>query len=80
MFGQSGRILARLPGDFHINPVLARLIVNRDVREPEDIRKYLYGDTNDFYPPEQMKDLTKAADMIMAAIKAGKKNCGRFGF
>ena len=51
-FGQIAR-------DFHINPVLARLIVNRDVREPEDIRKYLYGDTNDFYPPEQMKDLTK---------------------
>ena len=65
-FGQIAR-------DFHINPVLARLIVNRDVREPEDIRKYLYGDTKDFYPPEQMKDLTKAADMIMVAIKAGKK-------
>lgn len=59
--------------DFGINPVLARLIVNRDVREPEDIRKYLYGNEKDFYDPVLMKDLKKAADMITAAIGSGKK-------
>ena len=55
--------------DFGINPVLARLIVNRDVREPEDIRKYLYGNEKDFYDPALMKDLTLAADMVDAAIE-----------
>ena len=41
----------KIAREFHINPVLARLIVNRDVRERDDIRKYLHGSEKDFYDP-----------------------------
>lgn len=36
---------------FHIDPVVARIIRNRDVTEEADIRKYLYGGQEDMYAP-----------------------------
>lgn len=63
----------KIAQDFHINPVLARLIVNRDVREYEDIRKYLYGTEKDFYDPLLLKDLKLAADMLLEAVKNKEK-------
>lgn len=58
---------------FNISPVIARLIVNRDVRDEENIRKYLYGNENDFYDPKLMKDLEKASTMILSAIEKRTK-------
>lgn len=58
---------------YNIDPVLARLIRNRDVIEDEDIRKYLYGSRRDLYPPGLLKDMDKAADLICGKIKAGAK-------
>lgn len=55
--------------DYSITPVLARLMVNRDVREPEQIKKYLYGTPKDLYDPLMMKDIEKAAEMIEAAAE-----------
>ena len=63
----------KIAQDFHINPVLARLIVNRDVREYEDIRKYLYGTEKDFYDPLLLKDLKLAADMLLEAVENKEK-------
>ncbi|WP_346698497.1 single-stranded-DNA-specific exonuclease RecJ, partial [Catenibacillus scindens] len=58
---------------FHISPVLARLAVNRDIREPEQIRRYLYGGIEDLYDPLLMKDLEKAADRITQGIAGHEK-------
>ena len=58
---------------YNITPVLARLMVNRGVNEPEQIKRYLYGTPTDLYDPHQMKDIDKAAQMIEAEIKAGGK-------
>ena len=41
---------------YNITPVLARLMVNRGVNEPEQIKRYLYGTPTDLYDPHQMKD------------------------
>ena len=68
-----GADFGKIARDFGIHPVLARLIVNRDVREPEAIRKYLYGSEKDFYEPVLMKDVGRAGDLIMEAIDRGEK-------
>ncbi len=68
-----GADFQKIAEEFHINPVLARLIINRDVREREDIRKYLHGSEQDFYDPLRLKDLKLAADMILEAVEHKEK-------
>lgn len=58
---------------FHIDPVLARVIRNRDVVEEEDIRKYLHGSKSDMYAPELMKDMDKAVELLDKKIAEGVK-------
>ena len=58
---------------YHISPVLARIMRNRDVVGDEEIEKYLYGDIKDLHDPLLLKDLKKAAEIIMEKIRGGKK-------
>lgn len=58
---------------FHISPVTARLIRNRDVIEENEIRQYLYGNLEDLYDPEQMKGAMEAAKILKEKIEQGKK-------
>lgn len=63
----------KIAEEFHISPVLARLIRNRDVEGTDAIRKYLYGTKEDLYAPNLMKDMDKAAAIIKKAVEEGKK-------
>ncbi|MCI5901266.1 MAG: single-stranded-DNA-specific exonuclease RecJ [Blautia sp.] len=58
--------------DFGVDPVIARVIRNRDITEPEDIRQYLYGTIKDIPSPWLMKDMEKAAGICEAKIKERK--------
>ena len=68
-----GADFKKIAEEFHIHPVLARLIVNRDVKDMESIRKYLHGTTQDMYAPDSMKDIVKAAQIIETCVKQGEK-------
>lgn len=59
--------------DFQIDPVIARLIRNRDVVEYDEIKEYLHGDLNSLHDPMKLKDMEKALALISDAIKEGKK-------
>lgn len=58
---------------YHITPVLARIIRNRDIVEDEEIRKFLCGDLQDLNDPFLMKDMERAVEIIMEKIRAGKR-------
>lgn len=58
---------------FSIDPVIARLIRNRDVVGDEAIRNYLYGGLEDLSSPEQMKGMEEAAVLLLEKIR-GKKS------
>ena len=58
---------------YGIDPVIARLIRNRDVTEDEAIRRYLYGTIDDLYDPSLMKDLDRAAHLLIQAVNEKKK-------
>lgn len=62
-----------IAGKYHISPVLARIMRNRDVVGDEEIEKYLYGDIKDLHDPLLLKDLKKAAEIIMEKIRGGEK-------
>lgn len=58
---------------FHIHPVVARLIRNRDVVGDEAIGLYLNGTITDLYDGMLMKDMDKAVDILLEKISEGKK-------
>lgn len=58
--------------EFHISPVTARVMRNRDVCGREAIRRYLYGAREDMYSPRLLKDVEKAADIVGEKVEEGK--------
>lgn len=72
-------VIVQKSGDFTeiakrqgISPVIARLLVNRNVAEA-DMGKFLHGSLEDLHDPHLMKDMDKCVEIIIAAIKAKKK-------
>lgn len=59
--------------EFGIDPVVARLIRNRDVEGMDDIRSYLCGTLDDIPSPWLLKDMKKATEILSAKINAGVK-------
>lgn len=58
---------------FHITPMTARLIRNRDVIGEDQIRKYLYGGVEDFYSPWLLFGMREGVAMLRKSIAAGEK-------
>ena len=59
----------RIAKDFSIDPVLARLIRNRDIIGNDQIQTYLYGSKDQLYSPWLMKDMRKAVDILRKKIR-----------
>lgn len=58
---------------FGIDPVIARLIRNRDVQDMEDIRSYLHGTLKELPSPWKMKDIDKAVEILKKKITQKKR-------
>jgi single-stranded-DNA-specific exonuclease len=58
-----------IAGRFHIDPVLARIIRNRDLTEEEQIELYLNGTRNDFFDPHLLADAKAAVHILQQKIK-----------
>ncbi len=54
---------------YHISTVLARILRNRDLIEDGEIMKFLHGTLADCYSPWLLKDMDRAVEHILAAIK-----------
>ncbi len=53
---------------FHISPVLARIIRNRDVTTLQEVETFLHGDLSDCPSPFLLQDMDKAVATIKQAI------------
>lgn len=58
---------------YHISPVIARLIRNREIVGDEQIQKYLNATLEDLYDAHLLKDADKAANIIIKKIREHKK-------
>ena len=63
----------RIAEEFHIDPVIARIIRNRDMVTDEEIRLFLHGDRNNLHEPRGLKDAVKAAGILKDKIATGRK-------
>lgn len=57
---------------FKIDPVLARIIRNRDITEEEEVQKFLHGTLQDCYSPKLLAGMKQAVEVLEQAIE--KKN------
>ena len=57
---------------FHIDPVIARIIRNRDIEGDERIEQFLHGTLEDLHSPYLLKDAEKAAAILLRKIEQGK--------
>lgn len=58
---------------FHIDPVISRIIRNRDIVTEEEIRLFLQGTLADTHNPRKLKDVEKAAVLLKEKIALRKK-------
>ncbi len=63
----------RIAETFHIDPVVARIIRNRDIVTDEEIQMFLHGDIHNLHEPKQLKDAIKATRILKDKIQSGKK-------
>ncbi|MBR1701582.1 MAG: single-stranded-DNA-specific exonuclease RecJ [Lachnospiraceae bacterium] len=59
--------------EFGIDPVVARILRNRDLTDEEQVRKFLRGTLADCHSPWLLKDMDKAVEIVDNAIKQGQK-------
>ena len=63
---------------YHISPIVARLIRNRDILGDQSIDYYLNGTIADLYDGMLMKNMDTAVEILAEKIQEGKKNpCDR---
>lgn len=62
-----------LAEQFSISPILAHIIVNREITEPDAVARYLSDDLAYAHDPALMKDMDKGCQIMKEKIRAGKK-------
>lgn len=61
----------KIAEEFHIDPVIARLIRNRDVIGEDSIREYLTAGIESLNSPWLLKDMERAVNILMEKISQG---------
>ena len=56
-----------------VDPLIARLLRNRDLTEEAEARRFLYGTLQDCHSPWLLRDMDKAAEGILSAVQSGKR-------
>ena len=63
----------KIGSEFGIDPVIARLIRNRDIQDMKEIHSYLYGTLAEIPSPGKMKDMERAVQILQKKITQKKK-------
>lgn len=58
---------------YHIDPVVARIIRNRDLISEEEIKCYLHGTIEDMHTFSLLKDIDRAIEILIHKIREQKK-------
>lgn len=70
---RKGGDFAGIAAQFGIDPVLARILRNRDIAEPEAVERYLKGKRSDLHDPHLLKDADLAAEIVEEKIRQGSR-------
>ncbi len=65
----------RLARALGVGPIVAQLLLNRNLTEPELAKRFLDAPLNGLHPPELLPGVTVAAQRIFAAVQAKRRIC-----
>ncbi len=65
----------RLAASLRVSPIVAQLLLNRRLHEPDQARRFLDAPLNGLHPPDLLPGVSAAADRLLAAARAGKRVC-----
>jgi len=64
-----------LEKELNISPLLSKLLVNRNIKEPESAKRFLSSKLQDLRPPFLMKDIKRASRRIIEALYQKEQIC-----
>lgn len=70
---EQNEIKNKLANELSISPVLAKLLVQRDIVTYDDARSFFRPDLNDLHDPFLMKDMDKAVERLTKAMQRNEK-------
>ncbi len=59
--------------ELRIHPVIARILVNRSIDNPDDAKRYLSPSLSDLHNPFLMKDMQKGVERLIRALRNHEK-------
>ena len=65
-------VMIRIIKEFHLHPVLAKILVNRGLLQDKEVHSFLYGRLPDLFDPFLFEEMPKAVERIMKAIHNGE--------
>ncbi len=67
--------IGRLASALKVSPIVAQLLLNRGVGDPELARRFLDAPLGGLHQPERLPGIAAAADRLLAAARAGRAIC-----
>ncbi len=64
---------ATLQKELNISETLSKILVNRNIKTPQDAQLFLYGKTDDLFDPFLLSDMEKAVSRIKKAVDGKEK-------
>lgn len=58
---------AGLSNALHVHPIVAQLLINRNITDVEEAKQFLFADLSRLHDPYQLKDMHKAVDRVKKA-------------
>lgn len=62
-----------LSEEFRVHPIISGIMMSRDIKDPDEARRYLYPSLKDLHNPFLMKDMQKGVHRLIRAIYGGEK-------
>ena len=70
-YEQDKKLVEQIAKKHNISTLLAKILINRNIVDEEEINVFLNPKRNNFHDPFLMLDMDKAVDRIIKAIKNG---------
>jgi single-stranded-DNA-specific exonuclease len=67
--------IGRLAAVLRVTPIVAQLLHNRGIAEPDLARRFLDTPLTGLHPPERLPGVAEAADRLLAAARQGRRIC-----
>jgi single-stranded-DNA-specific exonuclease len=67
--------IERLAADLRVSPVVAQLLLNRDLKNPDAARRFLDAPLAGLHPPMSLPGMPDAVERLYQAVEAKKRVC-----